>query len=435
MTLLILCGFAGAIGALTTQRIEEDFNRRVGLAADRLQLRLTVRGDTTTQPSLTDSSIGADAIRVVDASGEWLRKYPDWAPDFGAPRERAVEAKGYRVESRELYFNDYTSQPLYFQLALSTTDVESTIQRVRLFLVLGVLSGAALALVAGLTIARRAMDPITQLTAAAREIGRTRDPAQRVPTPEANDEVAELARTLDGMLTALDDARSETEAALQRQREFVADASHELRTPLTSVLANLELLADSLDGERGEAARSALRSSWRMRRLVADLLLLARADARRQAPHAPTDLGEVMLEAAGELGAVASGHDLSVDAQPAVVDGARDELHRLALNLMENALRHTPPGTQVRAGVHRENGRVELVVEDDGPGIPDSLGDRVFERFVRGEGDRGGSFGLGLSIVRAVAESHGGRVDVVSPTLRRPAHGTRFVVTLPAAHG
>ena len=103
----------------------------------------------------------------------------------------------------------------------------------------------------------------------------------RVPVPRTDDEIAELARTLDGMLHALDEAREETEATLARQRQFVADASHELRTPLTSVLANLELLAEVLDGERGEAAASALRSSRRMRRLVGDLLLLARADANR----------------------------------------------------------------------------------------------------------------------------------------------------------
>ena len=147
-----------------------------------------------------------------------------------------------------------------------------------------------------------------------------------------------------------------------------------------------------------------------MRRLVADLLLLARADAARQAPHVPTDVGEVLVEAAAELGAVAGEHDLAIDTQRAVVDGARDELHRLALNLMENAIRHTPQGTNVRAAVERVDGEVRLIVEDDGPGIPAELRERVFERFVRGEGDRGGSFGLGLSIVRAVAESHGGRV-------------------------
>ena len=96
----------------------------------------------------------------------------------------------------------------------------------------------------------------------------------------------------------------------------MADASHELRTPLTSILANLELLADVLDGERGEAARSALRSSQRMRRLVGDLLLLARADANRQQPRQPTDLGRVLVEVAAELGPVAGGHHLTVDATP-----------------------------------------------------------------------------------------------------------------------
>ena len=95
------------------------------------------------------------------------------------------------------------------------------------------------------------------------------------------------------MLGALDAARGETEAMLDRQREFVADASHELRTPLTSVLANLELLAEELDGEQAETAEAALRSTRRMRRLVGDLLLLARADAKRMAPHRPTDLADV----------------------------------------------------------------------------------------------------------------------------------------------
>jgi HAMP domain-containing protein len=153
---------------------------------------------------------------------------------------------------------------------------------VELFLLLGVLAGSGLALLAGMAIARRAMAPIASLTSTAAEIARTRDPSRGIPQPEADDEVAELARTLEGMLRELDAARGETEAMLVRQRQFVADASHELRTPLTSVLANLELLAESLHGEQGEAAqRSALRSSQRMRRLVADLLLLARTDAAR----------------------------------------------------------------------------------------------------------------------------------------------------------
>src|SRR5207253_7490119 len=139
------------------------------------------------------------------------------------------------------------------------------------------------------------------LTRASREIARTRDPGVALPKPEAQDEVADLANTLEDMLRALDDARAETESTLARQREFVADASHELRTPLTSVLANLELLEETLHGEARDTAASALRSSRRMRRLVADLLLLARADAGRVAPHRPVDLSDVVTDAAAEL--------------------------------------------------------------------------------------------------------------------------------------
>ena len=305
----------------------------------------------------------------------------------------------------------------------------------RFFLLVGVLSGAGLALLAGLWIA-------TPRDGADRRAdgGRARDraharPARRVPTPRPTTRSRSCRARSTACSRALDEARTEQESALQRQREFVADASHELRTPLTSVLANLELLAETLDGERGEAAQSALRSSRRMRRLVADLLLLARADAERQAPKVPTDVGEVLMEAAGELSAVADGHELHVDADHVMVDGARDELHRLVLNLMENALRHTPPGTHdPRRRGARERQRV-VTVEDDGPGIDPELRDRVFERFVRGSGDSGRSFGLGLSIVRAVAESHGGSVRVESPTTTGAsiARGTRFVVTLPAA--
>ena len=172
------------------------------------------------------------------------------------------------------------------------------------------------------------------------------------------------------------------------------------------MLANLELLEMELEGESREAAASALRSSRRMRRLVADLLLLARADAGRAAPHVPVDLSEVVAEAAGRARARRRRPpDQRRRAEPgAEVEGARDELHRLTLNLLENALRHTDPGTAVEATVERRNGEVVLSVEDDGPGIPLELRDKVFERFFRGAGDRSGSSGLGLSIVRAVAQ-------------------------------
>jgi signal transduction histidine kinase len=445
LTLVILCGFAGAVGGLTAQRLHDDFDREVSDTAELINARIKYTAPVPgsrpgsyeldgLEPPLEIYAERGAIVRIVSRDG-LLFDSTTRTMDFGAPKQKTAESNGYLVETREIprSAGDVFSLPLYLQYARPLASVDATVARLRLFLIIGVLSGAGLALLAGVMVARRAMAPIAELTATARKIEQTGDPGERIPEVEADDEVAELARTLDGMLHALDTSRAETEEALRRQREFVADASHELRTPLTSVLANLELLAESLDGEQEEAANSALRSSRRMRRLVADLLLLARHDAARQAPHTPTDVGQVLVEVAAEVGVISDGHDVEIDASRAVVDGARDELHRLALNLMENAIRHTPPGTQVRASVERVDGFVRLTVEDDGPGIPRELKARVFERFVRGAGDRGGSSGLGLSIVHAVAESHGGTVTIESPTSNGAGRvrGTRFAVTLP----
>ncbi|MDQ3740004.1 MAG: HAMP domain-containing histidine kinase [Actinomycetota bacterium] len=431
LTLVILCGFAVAVGALTAQRIRDDFEQDVNEAADKLRddVQVGVLSDARLRfrPNL-DYVAGDDAgARIVHAETGQVLRASDPQPDLGPPLGQSTEYRGWIVENRPKRFAGIGT--LIIQYGEREETVEATIRRVRLFLVLGVVGGAALALLAGLMVARRAMAPIAELTETARTIERTRDPGERIPEPEAHDEVAELARTLDGMLRALDEARDEQDAMLVRQRQFVADASHELRTPLTSVLANLEFLAETLDGEQADAASSALRSSRRMRRLVQDLLLLARADAQRVAPHAPLDLGQVVVEAASELEPVADGHSITVDAPRAMVEGARDELHRLVLNLLENAVKHTPPGTNVHASVRNGDGRVVVTVEDDGPGIAADVRDRVFERFVRGSGDRGGSFGLGLSIVRAVAESHGGSVELTDQN-GRP--GSKFVVSLPA---
>jgi two-component system OmpR family sensor kinase len=440
LTLVILCGFAAIVGVLTTRRIQSDFSRQVAAAADELsrtvKLKLTQRPDGSpylrkvSGPNLDAYAAGGRlraVVRIITPSGDFVDSSAG-APSFGPYFAQSANIDGWRVESRHVEVFGYPD-PVIIQYARRLSDVEATANRVKVFLAFGVLGGALLALLAGLATARRAMEPIAELTAAAREVERSRDPTIRIPRSESEDEVAELARTLEAMLAALNEARTETEATLTRQREFVADASHELRTPLTSVLANLELLEEELDGEQREAAASALRSSRRMRRLVADLLLLARADAGRVAPHEPVDVSSVVMDAAAELEPVAGGHEISVSAPHGmVVLGARDELHRLVLNLLENALRHTDPGTAVEAQVARENGTIVLAVEDDGPGIPDELHDKVFERFFRGSSDRGGSSGLGLSIVRAVADSHQGAVTLEPPLDGR---GARFVVRLP----
>ncbi len=440
LTFVILCAFALIVGSLTVHRIRSDFNREVAASASDLAglLEIEVTGNyaegflAVVHPNLNEFAAPEHAaIRVLRPAGTVIA-HTAHAPELGlasgvkiAGLKGGVNIDNYRVEARVKRLS--IGGTVVIQYARPISDVQDTIARVELLLVLGTLAGTGLALLAGATIARRAMQPIATLTTTAAEIARTRDSSATVPQSEAEDEVAELARTLQGMLLSLDDAHAETEAMLARQRRFVADASHELRTPLTSVLANLELLAESLHGDHGDAARSALRSSRRMRRLVADLLLLARTDVERDVAHEPVDLALLALDAAAELGPLSGEHDLSIDAHPAVVQGDHDELFRLTLNLIENALRHTPPGTAIRVSTGVDRAGALLVVEDNGPGVPPDVAPTLFERFVRGAGDRGGSFGLGLAIVRAVAESHGGSV-VLEDAI---PHGARFTVRLP----
>ena len=447
LTFVILCAFALAIGSLTVERIRNDFNHDVSETAKQLPTELKIKADPLrytfeTSPPLRYIATPGTVIRILYESGRLLEQYPEHAPSLGTPQVGVDNVHGYRVVTSVVHVIGPDGGPighLVFQYGRKMAPTIATVKRVELFLVLGVLAGSLLALGAGMAIARRAMKPIAALTSAAAEIARTRDPSGHVPQSYAEDEVSELARTLEGMLRELDAARAETESMLARQRQFVADASHELRTPLTSVLANLELLAESLRGDQGEAARSALRSSQRMRRLVADLLLLARTDATRVVAHEPCNLAQIVVEAAAELGPVSASHDISLDIHPAMVMGARDELHRLTINLLENALRHTPPGTAIRVcTTTTAGGQVELTVEDDGPGVPPELAPGLFERFVRGAGDRGGSFGLGLAIVQAVAVSHGGTVTLERPRIgatdgaAEGRAGARFVVRLPA---
>ena len=461
LTFTILCAFALVVGSLTVHRIRTNFNREVAVSASNLAglLQFEVRGSyiegfrlkILNPPNLDRFAGSEDAVvRILSESGNVLASTTG-APNLGLLSE--TDARGYRVYTKQVALGGPVGGTVIVQYGRRLSDLDSTIRRVELLLLLGVLAGTALALLAGMTIARRAMAPIAELTSTAEDIARTRDPSRKMPEPLADDEVSELARTLGGMLRELDAAHAETEATLARQRQFVADASHELRTPLTSVLANLELLAESLRGEEADTARSALRSSRRMRRLVADLLLLARTDVGRVVRREPCDLAQVVVEAAAELGPVSAEHDISLDVGrvgPVLVEASRDELLRLAINLIENAVRHTPPGTEIRVSTgtsadgaartpageaYLPAGEAYLIVEDDGPGVPERLAGTLFERFVRGVGDRGGSFGLGLAIVQAVAESHGGTVTLeqTHPGAEHP--GARFVVTLPAIPG
>jgi two-component system, OmpR family, sensor kinase len=438
LTFVILLLFSLMVGKFAGDQVRSEFDNDLRRTAQDLEQRLPIEPGPTGRPQISlfladelfDTAASPDAVvRLLAVDGSVVLPRGD-PVELGPPRSGIRDHGHFRVASRVL--RDPTGAPAaYLQYAKPRDSMDSTITRIRVLLGLGVIGGAALAFLAGLALARRAMAPIAGLTQAAREIEQTRDPAVELPKPEADDEVADLARTLEDMLRALDAARRETESALARQREFVADASHELRTPLTSILANLELLEAELSGEDAETASAALRSSRRMRRLVADLLLLARADAGREGLRERVDLAAIAAEAASEAAPVGADHALILDLAEGgpMIEGVSDDLHRLVGNLVENALVHTPPGTEVVVRVGKTAGWAVLEVEDSGPGIPPEARERIFDRFVRGAGETGGGSGLGLAIVRAVAERHGGSVTVTEGM----AGGARFVVRLPIA--
>ncbi|MEA2484016.1 MAG: two-component system, OmpR family, sensor kinase [Thermoleophilaceae bacterium] len=435
LTFLILAMFAIVVGIFTNRQVRDHFDDDLRATVGDLQTRVRphqfpngelklIGGD-----ALTQAAAGDAVLRVVAADGTTLVPARHNAA-LGSPLITLHDAGEYRVISRPIFIPQRNGPVAFIQYAKPRESTNGTLDRIRVYLVVGVFGGALLALLAGLAVARRAMGPVQDLTRAAKEIARTRDAAVALPEPIAEDEVADLSRTLSEMLRELSASRAELETILTRQREFVADASHELRTPLTSILANLELLEADLQGEDAEMVQSALRSSRRMRGLVSDLLLLARADAQRERVLEPVDMAHVVRDAAGEAAPLADGHDLVVDVDPGlVVDGLADDLHRMVLNLIENALRHTPLGTEVRASAHAPDPEaVQIVVEDGGPGLPEDIRERAFERFVRGGGDRGRGSGLGLAIVNAVAEGHGGSVAYED----RQNGGARFTIVLPA---
>jgi two-component system, OmpR family, sensor kinase len=439
LTLVILLVFGAVIGQVATSRIRDDFNREVSGAAQSLAAEIRIASTPVSTffrgPNLDDfvRPDGASA-RVFDVNGS-LIKASKGASALGPPTAGLSDFGRMRVATARVTGETGLTTG-YVQYGRSIAHVDSTVDRLWLFVAAGILGGTLLASLAGVAIAARAMRPISALTATARQITATGDPSGHMPDPKADDEVGELARTLEQMLRSLDAARAEREAAMAKQREFVADASHELRTPLTSVLANLELLQASLrsPGQDDDRAMvdSALRSSKRMSRLVADLLLLARADAGRAGKHGPCDLAEIAGNAAAELAPLMGDRELEIDNERALpVTGNPDELHRMVLNLLDNASRHTPAGARIELHVRRVGDEAVVEVADDGPGIPPRLREQIFDRFVRGEGPAdtavGPGSGLGLAIVRAVATSHGGNVEVGESA----SGGAQFRVRLP----
>lgn len=314
----------------------------------------------------------------------------------------------------------------YLQVATSLEHVNRATRGLLITLLSVGAIGLIVSSVAGAALARRAMLPVERITGAAMEIYRTQDLDRRVDV-RANDEVGRLGLAFNEMLDRLGDL-------FRSQQRFVADVSHEMRTPLTVIRGNVDLLRamgcadrESLDAISSEADR--------MTRLVSDLLLLSQADAGMLPMHCkPVDLAPLVTAVARSGNIVADGR-VSVQAfvtGELVVHGDADRIKQVLLNLVENAIKHTPDGGAVRlAGTSTDAGMVLLSVSDTGVGIPEEDLPHVFERFYRVDKSRSrahGGAGLGLAIAKSIIEAHGGDIEVQSAL----GAGTTFNVWLPS---
>ncbi|MCX4791219.1 MULTISPECIES: sensor histidine kinase [unclassified Streptomyces] len=376
---------------------------------------------------------GEAAVQVVDAKGAVqassanLRSRPrlfDFPPSgSGIPHARTVQDLTVGDDSawRAVAVPAGTRHdPMTVYVAMSTEDIDHGLAKLTFGLATTVPSTVALLTGIVWLLTGRALRPVDSLRAQTAEITAS-DLGRRLDVPPAEDALGRLAKTLNDLLARL-------EATTRRQRGFVADAAHELRSPLSTLHTRLEVAVSHPDtADWRSLAPALLAETERLSRLVDDLVQLARLDARPRLRKRPVDLDEIVFTEVGEArqrtSLVIDQHAVSA----ARVHGDRDALARVVRNLLDNALRHA--ATRIDIRLYVLDGIANLIVADDGPGIPAADRQRVFERFTRLDQararDTGGS-GLGLAIVRDIVTAHHGSAHIET---NQP--GARIVVRIP----
>ncbi|MEV8221217.1 ATP-binding protein [Dietzia maris] len=449
IVILVLAAAAGGAWLLLRSAVHGAIDSADRARAVEVAGGLAARGPQASLELVSEPLSGVDLVRVVAPDGRVLAgqvtrglenvpALPSPAPgqviqrDLDAPNGADLRLTSVGVEVRGGTF---------------AVDVATDTDRYDSLLATGAVLFLAFVPVAGLATAvfvhyamGRVLRPVESIRSRVAEISAS-GRGERVPVPEAEDEISRLARTMNAMLARLDAART-------AQVAFVGDASHELRSPLSTLSTMLELSSTSGTPVDVETVDELLLPEvQRMRTMVEDLLLLAKNDERgRPLRRDDVDLDDIVLSEAARLrglvgggggggGGASSGSGLEVAAsvEPARLVGDADALQRVVRNLVDNARRHARDRIALRLTVDRTipgAPRAVVCVDDDGEGVPPDQRDSVFDRFARLDADRArgtGGSGLGLAIVAEITRSHGGSVRAEDA----PGGGARFVVELP----
>ncbi|HXG61196.1 MAG TPA: ATP-binding protein [Planctomycetota bacterium] len=422
---LLLAAFSSSLYLWVRDGLRRDLEAELSLGARLLEERLAEELDELGR------GVHADLGEVLDP---FLQAAGGWAEIRDGSGNVVYRSEGPAENLRERSFEATDPRggpPWRVRFALPMDPYERPLAQLRLFYLVFFPATLAVAGLAGFFFVKRALAPVETLRRCAERISRA-NLSERVPEPETEGELRDLARTLNEMLERL-------ERAMEDLRSFAADAAHELRTPLANLRAELETaLQDRRPPDEYERILGSVSEEVaRMNRIVGDLLALARMDLRRHAlPKERVPLLQ-LLEETRETWAPAAearGIRIHLEGPPAEVAGDPVALRRVFMNLVENAVKYNREGGRVDLRLDRADGWVRVAVRDTGLGIPPEHLPHLFRRFYRVDRARSretGGAGLGLALCKSFVEAHEGRIRVESV----PGRGSCFTVELPALDG
>jgi heavy metal sensor kinase len=449
--------FSGGLYAILSFNLLNEVDRTLQTRASEVQnsIELSLRGDPRSSisravirlPPANNFATPGIFVQVATLDGNPVTR----SENLGDQTIKMSSAVLSRVSNGESIYTNMTVDPANLRVyasplkvrdqvvgviavAATLENVRDTLRRLATLMGGGIAAVLVLAFLVGAFLAHNALVPIDRITRTAQSISHSSDLTRRIPQSTTQDEVGRLAVTFNEMLRRI-------EELFRSQQRFVADVSHELRSPLTAIRGNLDLLRRGAanDPQARQQALAAIDSeSERMQRLVADLLLLARSDEGIKLQTQAVELDTLLLDVYRQARLMAGGVKVCMgNEDQAQIVGDPDRLKQLLLNLVDNAIKYTPAGGEVKLSLERDTQWVRVTVSDNGMGIPAEDLPKIFDRFYRVDKARArdnsngsiGGTGLGLAIVKWIAEAHGGRIEVKSEV----GKGSTFTLWLPLA--